>query len=144
MRGNRRAILVDIFERNLNPKDAHTFTDKSGRMVETKKVETKQADFEQANEKVIFASVQKSQVKKEKKIEEKLESDGVISDIVNDLKPAEIVEEQDGFLIPSIAKKVANGSTIEEEVIAVENEIVANDDSATKKAKKKKKSLNQD
>jgi len=133
MRGNRRAILIDVFERKLDPKSMHTSLDKSGRIVKHKKNLDAKVHQE---EKVVFASTQKSQSKNDK-LEENFESN--ISDIVNDLKPADIVEEQDGFLIPSIATKVANGSVIEEEIKSEEIEIVADDESTTKKTKKKKK-----
>lgn len=122
MRGNRRAILVDILERNLDPTVAHSDLDKSGRMVNPTASVT-----EQVIEKPIFASTQKAQQKNEKAIEEK-----AVGEIVNDLKPADIIEEQDGFLIPSIAKKVANVSSVDEEV--VNTEAIA----TSKKSKKKK------
>jgi len=131
MRGNRRAILIDVFERKLDPKSMYTSLDKSRRIIKHKKDLDVNVHQE---EKVVFVSTQKSQFKNDK-LEESFESN--INDIVNGLKPADIVEEQDGFLIPSIATKVANGSVIEEEIKS--EEIAVNDEVTTKKTKKKKK-----
>lgn len=128
MRGNRRAILVDIHERKLNPKVAYKTLDKSGRMISAD--DTNDVTLETVEEKPVFASSQKVQQKVEDVVEEK-----AVNDVINNLKPAEIIEEQDGFLIPSIAKKIANVSSVEEEATSTLDVV------ADKKTKKKKKSV---
>jgi len=66
MRGNRRAILVDIHEKKLDPKKSYTKTDKSGHLSDLKVVGSKQPIFASS----ISTSVE---VEQEEKVEIKKE-----------------------------------------------------------------------